>query len=69
MSYKTKNTYTVHFHDGTSFSSQGSSDGIKKSSVSEEFKWVAFHIEKEVSQKGKTLNDVKSIEYNLNYNL
>ena len=36
------------FKDGTSFSSNGKCEGIKKSSVSEEFKWVAFHIEKEI---------------------
>lgn len=67
MSFKSKNSYTVYFNDGTSFSSQGSSDGIRKSPISEEFKWVAFHIEKEITSKGKQLSDVKEIVYTLKY--
>ena len=67
MDFKSENKYTVYFKDGTNFSSNGSSEGIKKSSVLEEFKWVAFHIEKEVLMKNKALEDILKIEYNLSF--
>lgn len=67
MKFNTDNRYKIFFKDGTSFESNGSSSGIRKSSVADEFKWVAFHIEKEVRLKGKTLDDIEKIEYNLNY--
>lgn len=65
MDFKSENKYTVFFKDGTSFESSGKCEGIKKSSVSEEFKWVAFHIEKEILMKNKTIDDILKIEYNL----
>lgn len=67
MDFKSENKYTVFFKDGTSFSSNGNCEGIKKISVSEEFKWVAFHIEKEVLMKSKTLADILKVEYNLSF--
>ncbi len=67
MNFKSENKYTVFFKDSTSFSSNGSCEGIKKSSVLEEFKWVAFHIEKEVLMKNKTLEDILKVEYNLSF--
>jgi hypothetical protein len=68
MEYLTKNRYTVYFKDGSSFDSNGSATNyINKSPVDNEFKWVSFHIQKEVLQKGKTLEDIKRIEYILEY--
>ncbi len=67
MMFKSSNEYTVHFKDGTSFDSRGSSSGINKSQIKTEFEWTAFHINKELVSMDKTLEDVKSIEYKLNY--
>jgi len=67
MDYKTENKYKVFFKDGTSFDSNGSADSRKKNTIDNEFQWVAFHIEKEVSLAGKTLADVEKVEYTLNY--
>ena len=67
MEYKTKNTYKVHFKDGTSFDSSGSSSSIKRSTIDKEFEWVSFHIKKEVISMGKDLKDVEKIEYTLIY--
>ena len=67
MDYKSENKYKVFFKDGTSFDSNGSADGIKKSSIAKEFEWTAFHIEKEVRLAGKTLADILRVEYNLKY--
>lgn len=67
MCYNTINSYTVHFKDGTSFISGGSSSAIRKSTIKNEFDWVSFHIEKEIKLKGKTLIDIEKIEYSLNY--
>lgn len=66
MAYETKNVYKVTFKDGTSFESNGSaSSEIKDFSVNEEFKWVGFHISKEVLAFGKQLSDVVRIDYTL----
>lgn len=67
MDFKTKNLYKVFFKDGTSFESSGSSSGVKKSTIKNEFEWVSFHIQKEVRLAGKTLADIEKVEYNLNY--
>ncbi len=64
---KTHNTYKITFADGTVFESQGSSSGYTKSTVANEFKWVATHIEQEVKMIGKQLEDIASIEYSLKY--
>lgn len=67
MDYKTENKYKVYFKDGTSFESSGDSNSLNKSTVENEFKWVSFHITKEVASMGKSLNDISRIEYNLNF--
>lgn len=68
MDYKSSNEYTVLFKDGTQFTSSGSADSVQKSSIKNEFEWVAFHIQKEVISAGKTLADIVKVEYVLNYN-
>lgn len=65
MDFKSENKYTVYFKDGTNFSSEGKCEGNKKTTVSEEFNWITFHIEKEVLMKNKTLSDILKIECNL----
>lgn len=66
MAYQSENRYRVTFKDGSSFESKGnSSSEVKDLSVEEEFKWVSFHITKEVLARGKKITDVISIEYNM----
>lgn len=67
MDFKCENKYKIFFKDGTSFESNGKCESIKKSKISEEFKWVSFHIEKEVLMLNKTLSDILRIEYNLSF--
>lgn len=67
MNHKTKNIYKIYFKDGTCFNSSGSSSSIKKSTLKNEFEWVSFHIQKEVRLSGKALEDIKKVEYTLNY--
>ena len=67
LEYSTNNKYTVYFNDGTSFESSGSSSSVRKSEISNEFKWVSFHIKKELLKMGKSLSDVQRIDYTLEY--
>lgn len=67
MDYITENIYVIHWKDGTKFESKGSSGNIKKNLVSDELKWISFHIEKEIIMQGKSLDDVAAVEYNLVY--
>jgi hypothetical protein len=67
MDYNSENKYTVFFKDGTSLESSGNAANLNKSTVSNEFKWTAFHIEKEVLLAEKTLADIDRIEYSLKY--
>ena len=46
MDFKSENKYTVFFKDGTSFSSNGKCEGIKKSSVSEDLNGLLFILKK-----------------------
>ena len=66
MPFNTENKYKVTFKDGTSFESNGNaSSDFKELSVTEEFKWVSYHITKEVAQFGKQLSEVAKIEYTI----
>jgi hypothetical protein len=66
MAYKSDNKYKVIFSDGTSFESNGSaSSEYKDLNINEEFKWVGYHISKEVLAFGKQIKDVVKIEYTM----
>jgi hypothetical protein len=66
MPYKSNNKYKVIFSDGTSFDSNGSaSSEYKDLNINEEFKWVGYHISKEVLAFGKQIKDVVKIEYTM----
>ena len=66
MAYKTENKYKVTFNDGTSFESNGSAESeFKNLSIQEEFKWVSYHISKEVLAFGKQITDIVKIEYTM----
>lgn len=66
MGFESENKYKVIFKDGTSFESRGSaSSETKELSINEEFKWVGFHITKEVKQAGRSLSEVERVEYTL----
>lgn len=66
MAYKSDNRYKVIFSDGSFFESNGSaSSEYKNLSIAEEFKWVSYHIEKEVLAFGKQIKDVVRIEYTM----
>ena len=66
MAYKTENKYKVTFNDGTSFESNGNAESeFKNLSVNEEFKWVSYHISKEVLAFGKQITDIVKIEYTM----
>lgn len=69
MPFKTENKYKVTFNDGTSFESNGSaSSEYKYLSIHDEFKWVGYHISKEIVQFGKQISDVATIEYTMVHN-
>ena len=67
MKFKTDNNYTVFFKDGTSLKSNGGAESIVKNTVANEFMWVAYHIDKEVRLAVKTHDDIKKIEYTLEF--
>jgi hypothetical protein len=64
MAYKTENKYKVTFNDGTYFKSNGSAESeFKNLSIHEEFKWLSYHISKEVLAFDKQMDDIIKIEY------
>ena len=62
MPYNAENIYIIHFKDGTSYTSTGSSSNyLNNFDITKELKWVNFHILKEIAALGKTESDVLEI--------
>ena len=67
MNYEQKNKILVTFNDDTTLESNGSSSGVNEHDLQEDLKWISYTLPSYIRDKGKAMNDVKSIEIVLKY--
>lgn len=69
MKYEQRNKIVVMFNDGTTMESTGSSSGIQEHDLREDLKWISYKLPSYISDKGKSMIDVKSINIVLEYDV
>ena len=67
MDYVTRNKYEIFFNDGKYLASTGSSDSIRKQTIQEEMNWISAHIQKDIRENGKTIDDVTYVNISISF--